>query len=124
MLYFFLCLTAYYLARKMNADKIVEQQIHYTSKTVSEVYTVWGVNYLQIPTQKHWPPNSYAKDSLVYSKMNNIKDEFSIKLSLPNRTFVNYWMDDILNPGYFIFLSGILPSLLFYFKNRNKHNVT
>lgn len=143
----FFCIGAYFLCTSVTNGKKIAKEIIYTSNA-SEVYMVWGVNHLQMPPREFWPVNSYTKDKLVYTKMEKVGKNFSVKISLPYNTVLNYWMvqrkdeygkdtdiwdsggidrdyftitfkdPGLFNPGYFIFLAGFLPLLLFYFKNR------
>jgi peptidoglycan/LPS O-acetylase OafA/YrhL len=144
------CLGCFFLLREFEKKRIVEKQIVYTSDVASEVYMVWGIDYLQMPSEKFWPQGSYLKDGLVYTKMPKVNDKFIIKLSLPNNTILNYWMvqrkdkkgnktdiwdagesdkeyylvtfsdASLLKPGYFIFLAGFLPLIIIYYNNKKK----
>ncbi len=147
---FVCCYVAYYISTQIQSRQIIEKEISYTSNTASEVYMAWGINYLQMPPKDLWPLNSVEKDSLVYTKMGTSNNRYAIKLKLPYNTILNYWMvqtkdkngnttaiwdaggndrkyfitnfndPGILRPGYFIFLAGFVPLLLFYYTNRNK----
>lgn len=111
---------------------------------------VWGINYLQMPPKDSWPAGSYEKDSLVYTPLKATAQRFHVSIRLPYGTILNYWMlqkkdrngndtdvmdtggndkqyftasfydEGILKPGYFIFLAGFLPLLLYFLRNRNK----
>lgn len=140
------CIAAYIITHHELTKKTVVKEISYTSNTATELYMVWGINYLQMPPKDYWPPGSYEKDSLVYTRIPAMDNKFSINIRLPHGTILNYWMlqkkdkngnetgiwdaggdnqqyfivyfyhDGIFKPGYFIFLAGFLPLLLYYFK--------
>ena len=129
--------------------KIIEREIIYTSNTASEVYMVWGTIEGQLPPHNLWPPGSYLKAAMVYSKMSFSNGKFSITQKLPYGSNLYYWMvqtkdkngnttdiwdtggdnkqfynvvfsyDGLFNPGYFIFLAGFIPLVLLYWRNRN-----
>ncbi len=144
------CITAYIITSHALARKSVTKEISYTSTTATELYMVWGINYLQMPRKDCWPPGSYEKDSLVYTRVTGVNNKFSVNISLPHGTILNYWMlqkkdkngndtdiwdagannaryfteyfydNGIFKPGYFIFLAGFLPLLIYYLRNRKK----
>lgn len=145
-----LCMSAYFITKSFVEKQLVTKHISYSSSSASEVYMAWGINYAQMPAKKFWPLNSYEKDNLVFTKMQKVNDRFKTEITLPYNTILNYWMvqrkdkhgqatdiwdaggagktyfsvpfknEKFINPGYFIFLAGFLPLLLFYFRNRGK----
>ena len=142
------CIIVYFVARHELKKRSIIKEISYTSNSASVIYMVWGINYLQLPPKDYWPTGSYEKDSLVYTPMLANGNTFTISLRLPYHTILNYWMlqkkdksgnetdvwdaggnyqqyftvffydEGVLKPGYFIFLGGFLPLMLFYFRNR------
>ncbi len=150
LIIFSFCIAGYFITKKAEDDSFFQQEIVYRNSNASEVYMVWGVNYMQTPPKQFVPAGSYVKNGVVYTKMNNIDGAFRVKIGLPYNTILNYWMrqtkdrqgntTDIwdsggndreyssinftsnkpLKPGYLIFLSGLLPLLLLIFFNRHK----
>jgi peptidoglycan/LPS O-acetylase OafA/YrhL len=147
-----LCITGYLLSTSIIADNKVTQVITYTSSDALEVKMAWLTTEKSLPEKNFWPENSHLKDGLIYSKMAMYKGQFRTKLTLPSGTIVNYWMvqtkdkdgkatevwdsggennqyftttfsySSFFKPGYFIFLAGFLPLLLYYHRNRGKQN--
>ena len=144
------CIGAYFISKPIINKKLIEKEILYTSDTASEVYMVWGTLEGHLPVEKLWPPDSYTKDAMIWTKMSNTNNEFITTLNLPSGSYIYYWMvqtrdknnhvtevwdsggnnkkyfadtisySGIIKPGYFIFLAGFLPLMLFYLKQRNK----
>ena len=150
ILVFVACIGGYFITKSIDENTIAEKRIVYHSSTASEVFMVWGINYLELPPQKYWPKGSYAKGGLVYTKMNNNRDTYNVNIGLPYNTILNYWMvqtkdkqgnktdiwdsggndkeytsvnftsNQLFRPGYFIFLAGFLPLLLSYLVHRKR----
>ena len=140
----------YFISKWYLETKLVENEIIYSSSTASEVYMVWGlIRPTKLPAENLWPVDSYTKDGMVYTKLMRANGKFSTRLKLPVASNLYYWMvqrkdkagnetdiwdsggnqryftfhyedGEIFKPGYYIFLAGFIPLLLFYFRNRNK----
>jgi peptidoglycan/LPS O-acetylase OafA/YrhL len=146
-----LCIAAYFLSRSLIEKKVVEKEVIYTSTSASEVYMIWGMLNGKLPGARLWPRDSYFKDGMIWSKLYHTQNKFITALKLPSGSNFYYWMvqkkdingnptdvwdsggvdkhyftdsvsyNGLLRPGYFIFLAGFIPLLLFYFTNKNKH---
>ena len=145
-----ICPAAYFISKSITEKKIIEKKLIYTSAAASEVYMVWGTTDGQLPSRYFWPPNSYIEKEVIYTKMTFGNDHFHTTLKLPYGSNIYYWMvqkkdkagnetdiwdsggeykqsfflgfydDGIFKPGYFIFLAGFLPLVIFYYTNRKK----
>ena len=150
LLLFLLFIASYLLTESIIRKKIIEKEVSYTSNSASEVYMVWGQMSGQPVPDSLLPAGSFTKDEVIWSKLSNMNGQFSTRIKLPNKTYFYYWMvqtrnnqneptdiwdsgradkeyftgyisvNEIFKPGYFIFLAGFLPLVLFYLKQRNK----
>lgn len=146
---FSLCIIGYIITKRAENNIMVKKEIVYHNGVAAEVYMVWGINSMQRPARRFISSDSYIKDGVVYTKMNRKDGAFHITMALPNNTILNYWMrqtKDIQgNPtdiwdsggndkeytseifatfktfkaGYFVFLAGLLPLLLWMYFNRH-----
>ena len=144
------CIGAYFLSKSIISKKLIEKEIVYVSNTATEVYMVWGIMEGPLPVEQLWPPDSYTKDAMIWTKMSNTNNEFITTLKLPPGSHIYYWMvqtkdknnhvtevwdsggnnkkyftdtisySGIFKPGYFIFFGGFIPLLLLYFRNKDK----
>lgn len=144
------CLGGYFLSKSISENKILEKEIVYRSENASEVEMAWGIVQKEIPNENLWPPGSYAKDKMVYTKLTKSGNKFSTRIKLPVGSDLYYWMiqrkdkagneteiwdsggndqeyfkytfsdPGFFKPGYFVFLAGFIPLLLLYFRNKNK----
>ena len=138
----------FFISKQWEEKKLVHKQITYTAGEIAEAYIVWGVNDLLTPAEKYQPPGSYLKDGMVYNKMQQNKDTFSIDISLPNGYTLNYWIRltknnkgesidlwrsgdqntfnvhftayNIFRPGYFLLIAGFIPLLIAITRLRRK----
>ncbi|MEJ7611419.1 MAG: acyltransferase [Ferruginibacter sp.] len=145
-----LCIVGYIMQMHFEKTIIVQKKLSYTTPSASEVFLVWGLIKGPLPPKKLWPQNSYEENNLVYTKLTRNNHTFFTVLALPHATEIYYWMvqmkdsagnttevwdtgdenkksytaifeeKQIFRSGYFIFLAGMLPLALFYFKQRNQ----
>lgn len=143
-------IATYFISNWVISKQFVTKEITYSSGTAYEVYMAWGRLDGNIPFNDQWPPNSYFKDGLVFTKMTAVKDTFFTSIMFPSGTEIYYWMvqrkdkdgnetdiwdtggaskefyrlaftyEGIFNPGYFIFLAGFIPLLLLYSRSKNR----
>lgn len=144
------CIIAYTLSKSILNKKYIEKEIVYTTTTATEVYMVWDMLEGKLPAEDLWPKDSYFKDKMLWTKMSKINGGFVTNLQLPAGSCFYYWMvqtrdindnatevwdtggnekpyfkdsvpfDGFFNPGYFIFLAGFIPLLIFYFRQKNR----
>jgi peptidoglycan/LPS O-acetylase OafA/YrhL len=149
----FACLAGYFVYKSILERKIIVKEFAYSTASATEVYMVWGLQNGKILPKNLWPANSYLKDDLVFTKMANTNNRFVTTLKLPPGSNLYYWMvqrkdkfgnetdvwdtggsnepyfkasfpyGGIVKPGFFIFLAGVLPLLLNYFKNRKEKSI-
>ena len=142
-----LCCMAYYIISK---HQLVNKNFKYTTSAASEVFMVWGLVNDEDISKIGLPVNSYMKDGMVFTKMSPNRTSFYTSLTLPVNSNIYYWMvqrkdtagnkidiwdsggrdktsfnttfntHNFFKPGYFIFLAGLLPLVVFFFKQRNK----
>ena len=147
------CVASYFLTKSFISKKQVEKKIGYTSNTAFEIFMVWGIMDGSLPVKNAWPAGSYEKNGMIWTKMKGIGNEFHTMLTLPAGSHIYYWMvqtrdksnqasdvwysgrDDnqyftgtfyyggLINPGFFIFLAGLILLLLFYFRNKHKPQI-
>src|SRR4051812_33739111 len=88
--FLFIFLFVSVFCQRAGAEKLLEKEIIYSSDEASEVFMVWGINNWQMPPVEFFPSNSFIKDNLVYTPLNNHGDRSTIKLSLPAGTTLDY----------------------------------
>ena len=143
-------IATYFISNWVISKQFVTKEFTYSSGTASEVYMVWGGLDGKLPSKEFWPANSYRQDGMIYTKLSASNGKFVTSLKLTVGVNLYYWMvqrkdkagneTDIwdsgekgqeyfnftfpytgfFKPGYFIFLAGFIPLLLFYLKNKNK----
>ena len=70
---------------------LITQTIIYKTDKAAKTYLVWKLdNWSTIPEKKSWPQNTFVKDSMVWSKMEGDKDSFSINITLPINTQLDF----------------------------------
>lgn len=141
------CIVGYLISNSIVRKRVIEKKINYTSNTASEVYMAWGFSKGDVPPSKLWPSGSYAKDGIIFTRLTCRNNTFYTSLKLNAGTEIRYWMvqkkdragnetdiwdaggqykksfrltfsdDSFFKPGYFIFLAGFIPLLLFYLLN-------
>lgn len=86
-----LSISAYFICNRFFVNKIVEEEVAYSSDTVSVVEMAWGINYFKTPDKQYLPAGSRVEDGLVYSRMiPDLKGNFRLKLRLEEGTELNY----------------------------------
>lgn len=148
LLIFSSCLSAYFITKSINKNTLVEHTFEYSSTTAFEVDLAWYMDY-GLPPKNIWPAGSYFKDGMVFTKLTRTDNHFKRSIKLPAGTLIYYYMlqrvkvdgkeklvwdsgenpyytfyfsdGSFIKPGYFIFLAGFLPLLLFYVQSR-KHS--
>lgn len=146
-----LCIAGYFITGSILGDKLLEKNLSFTSVTASEVYLAWGTTNGVLPDEHLWPQGSKLKDRIIFSPVERAGNRFYTTLKLPLGSDIYYWWVQIKDragnetdiwdsgdkefytlvfsgnaferPGYFIFLAGFLPLLLFFLKNKNKTGV-
>ena len=65
-------------------------EIRYIAPKAEEVYLLWGLNGWNPPDKSYWPPGAAVAKRLPYCKMTKTDDEFSIVLSIPAGSRLDY----------------------------------
>ncbi len=149
---FVFCICGYFITRTILENTIRNKEIDYSSANAKEVYLVWGLEHKVLPDKKLWPPNSYLKKDLVWSKMSVKGRRFIADLKLSPGTRYYCWFVQtkdkngnvaeiwnsgaegkeyytagmpygLLRPGYFVFLAGVLPLIIAYKRKRDTSSV-
>ena len=144
---FLACIAGYFITGSLVKQKLIEKEIIYNCDSSSEVYIVWGIIESKV-LRNYWPPDSYEKNGMVYSKLLNKKNSYYTAIKLPVGSDIYYWMvktmdnkgnktevwdggnkayyflhyndPGLFKPGYFIFLSGFIPLIILFVRNRAK----
>ena len=146
------CIAGYFVSKSVISKRLIEKQITYTSSTASVVYMAWGFSSGSVPSSNVWPKYSFEKDGMIYTPLASRNKTFFTSLKLKAGTEIYYWMvqkkdtsgnetdiwdaggqykkqfrltfsdDGFFRPGYFIFLAGFLPLLIYYLRNRKIQN--
>lgn len=87
-LFLITCITS---EAQQTGDTMVSQTITYHTTKAGELYFGWSLdNWEKIPDKQFWPKGTFIKDKYPYSKMEKQNDSFSITLSLPKNSNLNY----------------------------------
>ena len=90
ILLFLLTLSLASHAQQKN-DTLVSQTITYHTSKAREIYIVWSLNnWKNNPDKKFWTENTFVKDDYMYTKMYERNDSFSITISLPVKSYLNF----------------------------------
>ena len=86
-----LLITFFAHAQKTSADTLITQTFTYQTAKAGEMYLLWAVDNWKGPADKKYlPENTFIKKKMAWSKMTNDSNRFTLTLSLPKNTIVNY----------------------------------
>ena len=86
-----LLITFFAHAQKTSADTLITQSFTYKTDKAGEIYFLWAVDDWKGPADKKYlPENTFLKKKMAWSKMASDSSRFTLTLSLPKNTMVNY----------------------------------
>jgi arylsulfatase A-like enzyme len=90
-IFFFTAVWTHCCYGQQKKDSFVTQKINYYTKSAKQLYLVWYLDRkVGLPPEEFWPDSTFKKKGMAWSKMHNVKDSFSIDISLPKNTGMNF----------------------------------